>query len=914
MADQLLATKLYAPPMRSSMVTRHHLRTRLRDGLQAGRRVTLVSAPAGFGKTTAVSEWLADGAVGAWLSLDNSDNDLMRFWRYVTTTIHQAIPPVGAAAKTLLFAPADSGNRSDASASALIESMLTGLINEIGAQPLIAPLLLFLDDYHTIHSQSIHDTLSFLIDHLPSQMHVVIVSRADPPLPLARWRVRDQLIELRAADLRFSTDESAFFLNQVMRLNLPSEAVATLDARTEGWPAGLQLAAISLQGRSAEETNDFLASFAGANRHVHSYLTEEVLLRQSPQVADFLLRTSILQRLTAPLCAAITGQADSQKILEMLDKNNLFIVPLDDEQRWFRYHALFAEALQQRLQREQPDLVVELHRVAAGWYASNGQLRSAIDHALAAGDYEHAAQVVEQAYRRLGMAGELVTLRRWLDALPPEIFDAHPRLHLARVWALGYSAQFDLLDQSLQQAETALAKQTDAESALARGEAAALRAVLASMHWQTRQALAFTEEALRLLPASAAQEDRWLRTVILQAQGNEYRLNGHVEPAERAFVEAVAIARSLDSPFLLLATGNRLGQVQILQGRLHQAAQTYTEILHDVSGAHGESHWFGGSIYVHLADIHREWNDLDQALALVNKGLDLCKRADNRVSLIAGNLILSRIQRARDDEHAAIDAISEAERFLGGYRVSPMRHYVTAHHVALEIAWHHPEQATERLTALQDEIARASDIPLLLEEMIESLHVRLALAKRQTNGLVSRLTHLLTRAESARRTHSVIELLALRSITFAQQGFEREGQRDLVAALTLAESEGFTRIFLDEGPTMLHLLGSLAKPERVAVYARRLLAAATDGVSLLTAGSGGASLNDTLELVEPLTEREIEILRLVAVGATNQDIAEQLVITVGTVKGHLNHILGKLNARNRTEAVAHARRLGVLAG
>jgi LuxR family maltose regulon positive regulatory protein len=920
MSIPLLATKLHIPPLRPDFVPRRRLLDRLEAGLR--RKLILISAPAGFGKTTLLSEWHTSPQGQAlsltWVLLDEQDNDPNRFWSYVLAALETVRPGTSESAGRLLQTlPAPSAATGDRSRS--LQNVLTALVNDLvdeqagdGSAP---PLVLVLDDYHSIHTPAIHDSLAFFLDYMPPATHVVILSRADPPLPLARLRARDQLLELRVTDLRFTADEVDIFLNRIMALDLPAGAVSTLDARTEGWAAGLQLAALSLQGLDRQQAQRFLDAFAGTHRHVLSYLTEEVLQRQSPEVQTFLLQTSILPYLTAPLCDAVTGQPGSQPVLEQLANDNLFNTPLDDEGRWYRYHPLFADALRARLQQSSPDLLPELHRRASAWHQGQGALVDAVRHALAAGDPERAAHLVEAGYKRLVMRGELLTLHRWLDALPADLVQTRPRLCLAAALALAYSGRRGLVEGHLQQAEAALAAGPGIAGADAvRGEIAAFRAVFASVNWTGQCSLELTQQALRLLPAARSDEDLWLRILTLQALGNCHRFQGEVREADESYAEALAAARALDSPFLIQAITNRLGQNQLLQGRLRRAAQTFEAALRQAEARGGELLWFSGELHAHLSRVYTEWNELDRALENTQQGIELSRQAENHFALLEGYLALAGALAARGQAQAASLALDQAQQLA----VDAGGPYLGSQ-VAAQRAWlslvlgsgSSPDaevrQWAEAWTARRAQ-ATDEDLPLVLREFQDLILARFWLKQGRLDEAVGLLAEIQSTAEAAGRMGTVLRALVLRALVFQQQGDVAQAKDTLERALILARPEGYMRTFLDAGPPLRFLIldcrlaiaGSHEAAKTLLAYVDRVLAAFPEADTPRS------------DLQNLLTPRELEILALMASGASNQEIAGRLVVTVGTVKGHVNHILGKLEAHNRTEVVARARNLGLL--
>jgi LuxR family maltose regulon positive regulatory protein len=917
----LLATKLHIPPLRQDFVPRRRLLDRLETGLR--RKLVLISAPAGYGKTTLLSEWHASsqdrGLSLAWVLLDEQDNDPVRFWSYVLAALERVRPGSTQSAKALLHGLSRPGTTSGRDRSGSIQGVLAALVNDlVSAQEgdvLSRPLVLVLDDYHIIQNAAIHDSLAFFLEYLPQSTHMVLLTRADPPLPLARLRVRDQLLELRAADLRFTADEVDLFLNQVMALDLPADAVSTLDARTEGWAAGLQLAALSLHGLDRQQAQRFIEAFAGAHRHVLNYLTEEVLQRQSPEVQTFLLQTAILPYLTAPLCDAVMGQPGSQPVLEQLANDNLFTTPLDNEGRWYRYHPLFADTLRTRLQQSSPELLLVVHRRASAWHQGQGALVDAVRHALAAADPERAAYLVEAGYKRLVMRGELVTLHRWLDALPADLVQARPRLCLASALALAYSGRRERVEGHLQQAEAALAFAPDTADADAiRGEIAALRAVFASVNWAGTCSLDLARQALQLLPAARSDEDLWLRILTLQAQGNCHRFQGEVRQAEESYTEALTIARTLDSPFLVQAITNRLGQNQFLQGRLRQAARTFETALGQAEARGGELAWFSAELHAHLSQIYTEWNDLEQAQQHAQQSIELSRQAENHLALLEGHLALAGVQAALGEVDAARLALDQAQPLAVESGVPYLEAEMAAKRAWLDLLPNGNDASVEMVRpwaeawAIQRTQAANDELPLVLREIQDLILARFWLGRGRLDEAWGLLAEIQPAAEAAGRMGTVLQALLLRAVALQAQSDQTHARDTMARALALAQPEGYVRTFVDAGPPLRSLISDFRLSAAASHEAAKALLSYVD--HLLAAFSGPSKLQP--ETQNLLTAREMEILALMAGGASNQEIAERLVVTVGTVKGHVNHILDKLEAHNRTEAVARARKLGLL--
>jgi LuxR family maltose regulon positive regulatory protein len=575
--DPLLLTKLSVPSARPSLVSRLRLSEKLEEGL--GCRLTLVSAPAGFGKSTLLGAWTSELSVGrpvAWLSSDTGDNDPARFWHYFIAAVDRLHPGAGDVALELLGSPQAPG----------VEAILTTLLNKLADLPTDAVLVL--DDYHLIESRAIHEALAFLIDHLPPRMHLVIATRTDPPLPLARLRARGELNEVRAADLRFTPEEAASFLNEVMGLELTAQNVAELESHTEGWIAGLQLAALAMRGNA--DVPGFIAAFTGSNRHVVDYLAEEVLGRQPEELQTFLLETSILDRMCAALCNAVSGHTDGQTTLGRLEQANLFVIPLDDERQWYRYHHLFADVLRQRLRQEYPGLVPELHKRASGWFEEEGLVPEAVHHALAAQDWEIAIRLIEASGMTVVLAQQGQTLLGWIDEIPEELARERPDLCTIRALALVFSNRPDAAEASLRRAERCLrGDETNDEARAILGRVAVIRAAIARFSGDLERCVALGRRALELLPQTeaTARERASARTNAVLA----YQVSGDVAPAkERPLQEAIASFRASGAPIALLNGINHLARMRTLQGRLRAAVATYEEAAEVASGRYGARH------------------------------------------------------------------------------------------------------------------------------------------------------------------------------------------------------------------------------------------------------------------------------------------------------------------------------------
>ncbi len=907
--DVLLATKLHVPAPRPGLVPRPRLTERLADGL--GRGLLLVCAPAGYGKTVLLADWAQRCHVpAAWLSLDGGDNDPARFWRHVIAALDRARPGVGERVGPLLGPPAPLS----------FGPLVTALINEL-AEPGGDEVLLVLDDYHVIGTEPVHTSAGFLLEHRPPGLHLVLASRADPPLPLARLRARGQLAELRAGDLRFTPGEAAALLAPVVagpRAELPEAAVAALAERTEGWAAGLQLAALSLRGH--DDAAAFVAAFTGSHRYVLDYLAEEVLEGQDKQVRTFLLETSVLDRLSGPLCDAVTGREGSQAMLEDAERAGLFLIPLDDVRGWWRYHHLFADLLRARSQEEQPGRVPALHRNAAAWYAGCGLADDAIGHAVAAGETLWAARIIEQHFDMVyNIRGEAATIHRWLSVLPAEIVRSRPRLLLAQTLMAATSGHIEVVEPLLDQAECAPPGWIDEPFEPTAGVAASFlinvpatitlhRSYLAQLRGDAEATAVFAAQAL----AESKPEQRMLSASARGFLAVAEWLCGRLTEAERAFASSVTAWREIGQLTITAWGYYSLALVRRAQGRLDAAALTCEQAL-DILVTAGRPPPAAGPGYVGLADIAYQRNELDTALRYATEGIALCRQFVYTPPLANGLATLAMIRQATGDPAGALEAITEAEQASPGPAglLNPV-----------------PAQRA-RLLLDQGDLAGAArwtkecgltadDEPDYAREPGHLVLARLLLAQDQPRKALELLQRLHAAAVSQHRAGSMAETGALQALALAAAGDEAAALGALSSALTLACPRGYVRLFTDEGPPMAALLSRM-------IAAQRTDHAVTRSVPLgclarlQRAFSAGRPTPDAARgtagqpgIVEPLTARELEVLGLLAAGRSNQAIASQLVVTLDTVKKHVGHLLAKLGAARRTEAVARARELGLI--
>ena len=885
MSTPILTTKLYIPPPRPKAVHRPHLVERLNDGLHG--KLTLVSAPAGFGKTTLVSNWLVDSQQPvAWLSLDNADSDLNHFLSYFVAALQMIEADLGAGVLAVLQSPQPPAT----------EALLTTLLNEISAIP--ASFVLVLDDYHLIDDPTVDQALTFLLEHLPPQMHLVITTREDPPLPLARLRGRGQMTELRAADLRFSPDEAAEFLNQVMGLNLESEAIAALETRTEGWIAGLQLAALSLHGQT--DITGFIESFTGSHHFVLDYLVEEVLSQQPESVQEFLLCTSVLERLCGPLCDAVLGNAaaSGQETLDYLARANLFLIPLGDDRRWYRYHHLFADLLRQRLHQRVASSaegavadMSKLHGRASQWYEDNGLEVEAFLHAAAANDIDRAARLIEGDGMPLHLRGVVAPVLNWIESLPPTTLDARPSLQVMYASASTLAGrQISGIEKNLQAAEKTLqATDQDARTRDLVGHIAAIRAMLATPYYDVEPIIDQSRRALEYLrPDNVA-----VRTIATWTLGYAYQLQGDRAAACKAYSETISNGRASGNIMIIIAAATCLGIVQESENQLHLAAESYQQVMQLA----GDPPWpTACEAYLGLARILYQWNDLDAALQQGQMAAYLAPQLDSVDTPASCGEFLARLRLARGDVPGAAAIIDEAETFAH-------RHNFV--HLIPDIA------AVQVLTLLRQGDLKAATHLAQTHELPVS-QARVYLAQEDAPTALAVLESSYQEAETKGLVDEQLQIIVLQAVAHHAHGETDKAVQVLADALVLAEPSGFIRLFVDEGALMAQLLAAASARGIMPDYTRKLLAAFDAESKGVTAESPPLTASDSQPLVEPLSDRELEVLHLVGQGLSNREISERLFLALSTVKGHNRNIFDKLQVQRRTEAVARARELGLL--
>jgi len=903
--DVLLATKLYMPAPRPGQVPRSRLTARLDEGLAQG--LVLVCAPAGYGKTVLLADWAQrSGQPAGWLSLDAGDNDPARFWRHAVAALDRARPGIGDQLAPLLGPPAPSS----------FQGLVTALINELAAQPGDGEALLVLDDYHVIGSPQVHQSLGFLLEHQPAGMGVVLASRSDPPLALPRLRARGQLTEIREAELRFTSAEAGELFQQAAPA-LPDASVAALAARTEGWAAGLQLAALSLRGH--DDAAAFVAAFTGSHRYVLDYLAEEVLDRQDTQLRTFLRETSVLERLSGPLCDAVTGREGSQALLEQAERAGLFLIPLDEVRGWWRYHHLFADLLRARLQEKQPGRVAELHRNAAAWYSQHELADDAIGHAAAAGETAWAARIIEQHFDMVyNIRGEAATIHRWLSVLPDEVLRSRPRLLLAQAIMAATSGHLHIVEPLLDAVECAPPGWSDEPFEPTVGVAASflinvpalttlLRGYLAQFRGDAEATAAFAAQAL----AESKPGERLLSATAHGFLAVAEWLRGRLAAAERAFMSSVTGWREAGHLTTTAWRWYELVLVRRAQGRLDVAVLTCQQAL-DSLVTSGRPLPAAGPGYVGLADIAYQRDELDVALRHATEGIALCRQFVHTTPLANGLATLAMIRQATGDPAGALAAITEAGQASPG--PAGMLNPVPATRARVLLAQGDVAAAAR---FAQENGLGPDDEPDYARESGHLVLARVLLAQDRPGRALALLDRLYETASGQDRAGSVIEIGALRALARAATGDEAGAVPVLAEALLLACPQGYVRVFADEGPPMAALLGQLIAAQRAGHAAA--------GVPLgylarlqRAFGAGAPSpdrCRDTAAvpgLVDPLTSRELEVLGMMAAGRSNQAIARELVVTLDTVKKHVGHVLGKLGAGNRTEAVARARELSLI--
>ncbi|HLE52169.1 MAG TPA: LuxR C-terminal-related transcriptional regulator [Anaerolineales bacterium] len=906
---ELLRTKLFIPRPRKNLVFRSRLVDRLNAGLE--KKLTLITAPAGFGKTTLLSEWIPKcPRFVTWLFLDEGDNDPTQFWAYFIASLQGMRPDLGSSAFALIQSPQ----------APPIKSILTELINELTA--FSESFASVLDDYHFIDSQPIHEALSFLIDHLPANMHLVITTREDPDLPLARLRARDHLTEIRALDLRFTQEETDAFLRGVMGLDLSRQDVAALEDRTEGWAVGLQLAGLSMQRQA--DLKSFIADFSGSHRHILDYLTDEVLQQQPEGVRTFLLQTAILERLSGSLCNALTERIDGDKMLAHLEAANLFVIPLDEDRRWYRYHHLFADLLRSQLACSQADLIPELHRRASRWFEENGDIHAAVEHALQASDLILAAYLIERHTLPKLYQGEVARVVSWFDRLPESVLQTAPMLCICKAWALVLmrrGARMGEVEQALHAADHALDRVNAGEALrdLVAGHAASIQAFLlrrpALMDKKPERLIALSQEAQRLLPV----EEKAIRSTADLNIGYGYLALADLEAASLAFNQTLEDGLAGGNFYAAIYGPINLAIIAILQGHLREALQLCETYIDRFNQARAGQYFPPiGALYILKGSILLEYDCLAEAEGALTEGLDLVRWTGESVAPKKGYTALARLRAIQWDRPATLETVKTLEETWpeGAFYIQALRHRLLMRHWPGD-----PQVQKDAYTWLAqsgiefDKLAAIDSIDPVsttsFESYLNTAHVLARLAKEKPGvypleGVHDYLKRQQDFAASRGFASWVVEIAIARTLLYQAAGKMYEALKTLEGALSAAAPMGLFRIFVDECEPLQALLEELKHRltgEALIVYASRMLEAM----------SCGAAKPETRERhQELLSNRELEVLRFLATELTYDEIGWQLFVSVNTVQFHVKNIYRKLQVNKRVQAIEKAREMNLI--
>ncbi len=891
----ILATKLYIPQTHATLVNRPHLIEKLDACLHC--QLTVISAPAGFGKTTLVAEWIKKTKNAsnrfAWVSLDQNDNDLVRFFTYFVAGLQKIDVGLGEGALDWL----------ESSAESPIEAVLSEVINDAAELPYDIGLIL--DDFHLITELAIHEAFTFLLDNQPPNLHLIIISRADPPWPLARLRARRQLNEIRAKDLRFSVAETAVFLNDTMQLDLTPEEITALENRTEGWIAGLQMAALSMRG--GNNTAGFVKAFTGSHRFILDYLIEEVLDRQTADIQEFLLKTSVLERMNAALCDAVLNRSDSQSILLQLEMENLFLIALDEQRHWYRYHHLFADLLYGRLKQTFPHQAADLHRQAGQWYEENGLLKEAVRHALLAGDFDQVAHLIGKNALAMAYHGELKTLLGWLEELPSKMVQSKPQLCIAFAWALGFSGRLQDVEPWLQKAEQAISTvalhEPDTKIRHFAGQIAVVRAYAAAFGDDKTQVAALAREALDGLP----QEDLMTRGFTASMLGIGLRMIGEYKEAGPAFDEAVALSQAAGDMHLLADVLWERSLLEFAQGKLNkvmETCQTARWFAEDYKNRSGRRLPIMGYIYERMGAVFLEWNDLEAAERYAREGVALCQKWGNADALVNSSFCLARVLLAKGEADEALNVMQGTKHLVSGLGTW---HTLTAQAIEARIRFEQGDGTAVIRWAKTAGLSSEDEVNLENFSLYTIL-ARHLITENKPDEVLDLLSRLLNIAEASAGMGIVVKTLVCQAAALQVTGETTSALAALERALSLAEPEGYVRTFVIEGDPMQKLLKQVAAQESNSAYARKLLAAFPDEVKKQTVVTAVSQP----DLIEPLSQRELDVLRLLNTHLSATEIAAELFIAPSTVRSHIKNIYSKLNVHGRTEAVVRAEELNLL--
>jgi LuxR family maltose regulon positive regulatory protein len=879
---QLILTKLYQPAPRPNQVERGRLVRQLNQGLGEGRALTLVSAPAGYGKSSLVAEWAGQAQRPVtWLSLDETDDDPPRFFRYFIAALQKIDAGVGFELAQAL----------EANQFPQPDVLVTLLVNDLSGVK--SGFLCVLDDFHHAQDPAIFQILGAFLNHQPPQMHLALVTREDPALPLARLRARGQLTEVRAADLRFSRDEIERFFRGALPANLTEKDVALLEERTEGWAAGLQLAGLSLRGHP--DPSAFVEALSGSQRHIMSYLMEEVLKQQPPDVQAFLLHTAVLRRLNGDLCDAVTGRTGSAALLEQLLTANLFLIPLDEAQQWYRYHRLFADLLQRQLQLTQPEQYPHLHARASRWFENHGQPADAIQHALAGEDYARVVLLLETHISNLLDQGAMRRIETWLKDLPPEWRAHSPRTSLGFGWVHLFRGNFESAAAYLKQAEDGLAVSDPSPALLA--ECRALRSNLMQSQGRIPEALQAGHAALEVLPP----ENERLQAMAWLGLGGGYRQAGNFTQAVDALQNAIRCGRQSGNLITSMLATSHLVLMCLDYGRLRFAAETASQMIDWMENAGGAPPPVVGALYGALGLVHYEWNQVERSREYFQRGIYSGMFSGHHASLIYNKTCFARLLQSEGDLESSARTLAEAQDLLRSGAPGWLRPVVLAQQVRLLLA---EDKIAETTALLSQSGVTAADPVTLRTQAIHLAYLRLQLKLGTEEALregVDLADRILAQAEPNQRFGAAIQASVIGAQLLAASGNVPGALQWLERAITLAEPEGYVRVFIEEGAPLAALLRRM----EASAFAEKL-----QGFFPAPAAEEAAPAHPGL--IEPLTERELETLRLLAAGLTYAGIAGRLVVSVNTVRFHVKGIYGKLNAANRAQAIERARGLGLI--
>ncbi len=916
MLDTILRTKLKVPPLRPNLVPRPKLIKQLNLSLHQGHKLTLISAPAGFGKTTLICEWVAGSEHPcAWISLDTGDGEIARFLTYLIAALQTMNLSGGYGEKRKIGESALAMLQSPLPLPA--DSILTVILNDIAVE--VDEIILVLDDYYLVDSPDVDQALTFLLEHMPTQMHLVIVTREDPSLPLARLRARGQLVELRASDLRFTTVDTAQFLNRVMGLNLSANEISALDDRTEGWIAGLQLAALSLQGR--QDSSDMVNSFTGSHRFVLDYLVEEVLEQQSADVYRFLLQSAALNRLTGPLCDALTGDNNGQEMLDQLERANLFIAPLDDERQWYRYHHLFVDLLRQRQRQANPEQVPIMHRRASHWYGQSGFFAEAVEHAFLAKDFELASTQIGLVADALWVSGESAHFQRWLNALPHVLLTANPKLCIYYAWNLLAMGNRDAAAAALQACEEALEKNfslpqrgpsQDQDQPLpltvetARGRIATTKAFMSFYRGDIAGILDHAREALSILPE---QELAW-RSTATHILGDAFDFQGNMVDAYQYRLEAIGPRRQAANSFVFLIANMKLAIILRKRGELGQVLEICEAQYHFATESGMSQTVVAGWLLSIWGEVLAEMNDLDLAISLAKKGVEITERGGDLAMLAWSYLCSIRVHFSNGDLKGAQELISKLANRAVRYDFPPL--FLNQNSAWQARIWLQQGEHEQVALYLHERAVHSQDELTYLREAEHIALARFLIDQNRSEEALELLRRLHKASEAGGRRSRMIEILLLKALAMRDKGDAKGAQLPLSDALLLAEPGGFVRIFMDEGPRVAQMISTAASRDLLPEYSKKLRSAFLAERQPRLDQPRRGPVKNSHDLIEHLSERELEVLDLVAQGLSNREIATRLYLALNTVKGHNRNIYGKLGVQRRTEAVARARELCLL--